>query len=72
MDMEWHECSEELEPLINQEVEKRIAERMPTEEDAKKEADELFEGTERSFNKGMYSGFLFCFNWFRSHMEEKK
>ena len=31
MDREWHECAEELEPLINQEVEKRIADRMPSE-----------------------------------------
>jgi len=42
---------------------------MPTEEEAKKEAEELFEGTERSFTKGMYSGFLFCYEWFRSRMK---
>ena len=31
-----------IEPLINQEVEKRIKERMPSEEEIKKEADLLY------------------------------
>ena len=57
-----------IEPLINQEVEKRIAERMPSEEESKKEADELFEGTNREFRKGMYSGFLFGIQWLRSRL----
>lgn len=83
-----------IEPIVNQEVEKRIAEtvagkfiaveiekrikeRMPSEEESKKEADELFEGTNREFRKGMYSGFLFGIQWLRSRLllrqgQEKK
>ena len=50
-----------IEPLINQEVEKRIAERMPSEEDAKK----------RASNNGwaMYNemaGFMRCYRWLLS------
>ena len=51
----------EIELLINQEVEKRIAERMPSEEDAKK----------RASNNGwaMYNemaGFMRCYRWLLS------
>ena len=60
--------ADEAEEHINQEVERRIKERMPSEEESKKEADELFEGTNREFRKGMYSGFLFGIQWLRSHL----
>ena len=60
--------ADEAEEHINQEVERRIKERMPSEEEIKKEADELFEGTNREFRKGMYSGFLFGIQWLRSHL----
>ena len=58
----------DIEHLVNQEVERRIKERMPSEEESKKEADELFEGTNREFRKGMYSGFLFGIQWLRSRL----
>ena len=62
------QLSEQLEQLISAEVEKRIKERMPSEEESKKEADDLFEGTNREFRKGMYSGFLFGIQWLRSRL----
>ena len=61
---EYHkQFSEQLESIINQEVEKRIAERMPSEEDAKKQAS----------NNGwaMYNemaGFMRCYRWLRSRL----
>ena len=67
----YETIADDLEPLINQEVEKRIKERMPSEEESKKEADELFEGTNREFRKGMYSGFLFGIQWLRSRLTQK-
>ena len=60
--------ADKIENLVNQEVERRIKERMPSEEESKKEADELFEGTNREFRKGMYSGFLFGIQWLRSRL----
>ena len=53
--------ADEAEDYINQEVEKRIAERMPSEEDAKK----------RASNNGwaMYNemaGFMRCYRWLLS------
>jgi hypothetical protein len=55
--------ADEAEDYINQEVEKRIAERMPSEEDAKK----------RASNNGwaMYNemaGFMRCYRWLRSRL----
>lgn len=64
--------ADEAEEHINQEVERRIKERMPSEEESKKEADELFEGTNREFRKGMYSGFLFGIQWLRSRLTNQK
>ena len=60
--------ADEAEDYINQEVERLIKERMPSEEESKKEADDLFEGTNREFRKGMYSGFLFGIQWLRSRL----
>ncbi len=57
-----------IEPLINQEVEKRIAERMPSENDKRIEADRLFGELTTNFKEGMYSGFFFGCDFIRSRL----
>ena len=69
---EYHkQFSEQLEYLINQEVEKRIAERMPSENDKRIEADRLFGELTTNFKEGMYSGFFFGCDFLRSRLSQK-
>ncbi len=63
------ECK--IENLFNQEVEKRIAERMPSENDKRIEADRLFGELTTNFKEGMYSGFFFGCDFLRSRLSQK-
>jgi len=60
--------ADEAEEFVNQEVEKRIAERMPTENDKRIEADRLFGELTTNFKEGMYSGFFFGCDFLRSRL----
>lgn len=70
---EYHkQFSEQLEYLINQEVEKRIAERMPSEEDVYKEIDKLpytKHLDDGQYNDGQLAGFEKGCEWFRNRMK---
>jgi len=57
-----------IENFVNQEVEKRIAERMPTENDKRIGADRLFGELTTNFKEGMYSGFFFGCDFIRSRL----
>jgi hypothetical protein len=64
-DIEYIRASE-LEHLINQEVEKRIAERMPTIEDEERNVFK-FSGN-RSLSSSYFTGFFDACKWYRSRL----
>ena len=63
--------ADELEPLINQEVEKRIAGRMPSEEWTASEARKRFTSNTGFFESAKYQGFIRCGKWLRSRLSQK-
>jgi hypothetical protein len=58
--------SEQLEYLINQEVEKRIVERMPSEEEMESEIDRS------PADMAFAGGFAECYEWLRSRLVSQK
>ena len=53
---------------VNQEVEKRIAERMPSEEWIASEARKRFTSNTGFFESAKYQGFIRCGKWLRSRL----
>jgi len=60
--------ADEAEDYINQEVEKRIAERMPSEEWIASEARKRFTSNTGFFESAKYQGFIRCGKWLRSRL----
>ena len=67
-----------IEPLINQEVEKRIAERMPSEEEINKQAEQAAQRDTKDGRIGIiidstyYGVFCDALEWLRSRLTQKK
>ena len=67
-----------IEPLINQEVEKRIAERMPSEEEINKQAEQAMQRDTKDGRIGIiidstyYGVFCDALEWLRSRLTQKK
>ena len=57
-----------IENLVNQEVEKRIAERVPTKEWIASEARKRFTTNTGFFQSEKYQGFIRCGDWLRSRL----
>lgn len=62
--------ADDIVKLIDLEVERRIAERMPSENDKRIEADRLFGELTTNFKEGMYSGFFFGCDFLRSRLTQ--
>ena len=64
-----------LEPLINQEVAKRITERMPSEEEVDKKSYHACmmpdKNGEPEPDRGMYDAYIWGVNWLRSRLTQK-
>ena len=72
---EYHkQFSEQLESLINQEVEKRIAERMPSDEEINKQAEQAMQRDTKDGRIGIiidstyYGVFCDALEWLRSRL----
>jgi len=72
---EYHkQFSEQLESIINQEVEKRIAERMPSEEEINKQAEQAMQRDTKDGRIGIiidstyYGVFCDALEWLRSRL----
>ena len=69
-----NQLSEQLESLINQEVEKRIAERMPSEEEINKQAEQAMQRDTKDGRIGIiidstyYGVFCDALEWLRSRL----
>ena len=63
-DIEYIRASE-LERLVNQEAEKRIAERMPSDEEMESEIDRS------PIDMAFAGGFAECYKWLRSRLSQK-
>ena len=58
----------DIEHLVNQEVERRIKERMPSEEWIASEARKRFTSNTGFFESAKYQGFIRCGKWLRSRL----
>ena len=60
--------ADEIIHLVNQEVERRIKERMPSEEWIASEARKRFTSNTGFFESAKYQGFIRCGKWLRSRL----
>ena len=65
---EFNDMAGNFEKLINQEVERRIKERMPSEEWIASDARKRFTSNTGFFESAKYQGFIGCGKWLRSRL----